>query len=82
VTDRRGELAVAQWPNPALGVWAVELLLRLSGVLGATAEARLVGVGRGALLVWGVDEVLRGASPFRRLLGLGVLFFQVAAVFS
>ena len=80
VTARDGRISVAQPPNPALYVWLVALVLRWSGVLGAGRETLLVGVGRGALIVWGADELFRGASPFRRLLGLLVLAFQVPAV--
>ena len=36
------------------------------------------GIGRGALLVWALDEVVRGASPFRRTLGAVILAAQLA----
>jgi len=32
----------------------------------------------GALLVWALDEVVRGASPFRRVLGAVILCAQLA----
>ncbi len=80
VTGSDGQVAVAQRPNPPLYVWVVALVLRWTGALGDENETLLVGVGRGALIVWGLDELFRGASPFRRLLGLLVLAFQVPAV--
>ena len=67
-------------PNPALYVWLAALVLRWSGLLGQENHTLLVGVGRGALIVWGADELFRGSSPVRRLLGLLVLAFQVPAV--
>jgi hypothetical protein len=45
------------------------------------AQATAVdGVRHGALLVWALDEVVRGASPFRRVLGAVVLVAQVASL--
>ena len=72
-----GRLVVWQFPNPALAVWLVAQVWEWSGPPAAQA-ATLAGVGRGALLVWALDEVLRGASPFLRLLGAVVLTAQVA----
>jgi len=70
---------VGQWPNPALVVFLLALVARLVVPDPATAEA-LVLVGRGALLVWGLDELVRGVNPFRRALGLGVGGWQVAGL--
>lgn len=76
VRDRRGRLAIAQWPNAALGVWlAARGLERVE--LTSPDDATLRGIGTGALLVWALDEVLRGASPFRRVLGAVVLAGQL-----
>ena len=67
-----GRLAVWQFPNPALFVWMVALALGWLD-LSPTHATAVDGVRRGALLVWALDEVVRGASPFRRLLGTVVL---------
>ena len=80
VTDREGNVVIAQWPNAALWVWFVALVARLAGVPGDTNKDLLSGVGRGALIVWGLDEVWRGASPVRRLLGGVVLVWQVVGL--
>ena len=80
VTDRNGHVVVAQWPNAALWVWFLALVARLTGVLGDDSHDLLSGVGRGALIVWGLDEVWRGASPVRRLLGVVVLVVQVVGL--
>lgn len=74
-----GRLTLWQLPNPALGVWLVTLpLARLD--LSPTHTTAIQGVGRGALIVWALDEVVRGASPFRRVLGGVVLAYQAATL--
>lgn len=80
--DQDGGLTFAQWPNPAIGVWLGAVVIGWTGVLSASREGTVEAVGRGALLVWGIDELLRGASPFRRLLGAGVLVYQLVAVLA
>ncbi|MGH3330721.1 MAG: hypothetical protein ACRDPJ_05370 [Nocardioidaceae bacterium] len=82
VRDRRGRLTLAQWPNPALAVWLVAVFVSWTGVLGSARSATLADVGRGALIVWALDELVRGASPFRRLLGAVVLVAQLARLFA
>jgi len=71
---------LAQWPNPALAVWLVAVVVGWTGVLDETRSATLAGVGRGALVVWALDELVRGASPFRRLLGAVVLVGQIVGL--
>ena len=75
-----GRLTLWQVPNPALIVWFVAVLMsRLD--LSATHASTVEGVRHGALLVWAVDEVARGSSPFRRVLGAVVfagLLFSLA----
>jgi hypothetical protein len=69
---------VGQLPNPALALWLLVTLVRASGVAGD--DRLLDGVALGALLVWAVDEVVRGASPFRRLLGAVIVVPLVVSV--
>jgi hypothetical protein len=76
-TGGRGLGGVAQGPNPALLVWFVAMSLRLTGVLGGARAALLTGIAAGALLVWSFDELFRGVSPIRRLMGAAVLAFQM-----
>jgi hypothetical protein len=80
VTDRRGDVVVGQWPNPALAVWLAARAATWAGVGDAELGRTLDGVARGALIVWGLDELVRGASPFRRLLGAVVLGWQLAGL--
>ena len=70
--DRDGRLAVALWPNPAIAVWLVARVLAWTG-LTSVDESTLRNIGTGALLVWALDELVRGTSPFRRVLGAVVL---------
>lgn len=72
-----GRLTLWQWPNPALCVWLVTLVLGWFQLSAAHADA-VAGVRHGALLVWALDEVVRGASPFRRVLGAVILAGQLA----
>lgn len=74
-----GRLALWQFPNPALFVWLVALVLGWFE-LSATHATAVDGIRRGALLVWALDEVVRGASPFRRVLGAVVLGAQLASL--
>lgn len=72
-----GHLTLWEWPNPALWVWLVTLALGWFDLSAAHATT-VDGIHRGALVVWALDEVVRGASPFRRTLGAAVLVAQLA----
>lgn len=74
-----GSLTLWQLPNPALCVWLVTLVLGWFELSAAHATA-VDGIRQGALLVWALDEVVRGASPFRRTLGAVVLATQLATL--
>lgn len=73
--DADGRLAVFQAPNPALGVFLAALVLRWSPW--DARDTELLWIGRGALIVWAVDELLRGDAWVRRLFGVLVLAWQV-----
>ncbi len=77
--DSDGNLTLAQLPNPALWVWLAALLVGLLDLSAAHTSA-VDGVRHGALVVWGLDEVVRGASPFRRVLGAVVLVAQLVSL--
>jgi hypothetical protein len=70
---------VGQFPNPALCVWIVALVLGWAD-LSADDAATVDGIRVGALIVWALDEAVRGASPFRRLLGAAVLAAQLSSL--
>ena len=70
-------MILAQWPNPALVVWLVTVVVGWTGVLGADRTASLHALGGGALVAWALDELARGASPTRRVIGAVVLAVQL-----
>ncbi len=74
-----GRLTLWQLPNPALCVWLVTIVLGWFELSAAHAIA-VDGIRHGALLVWAVDEVVRGASPFRRTLGAVILAAQLGTL--
>ncbi len=82
VRDQNGGLTLAQWPNPALAVWLFAVVFGWTGVLGAARGATLADIGHGALIVWALDELVRGASPARRLLGAVILLGQLVRLFT
>jgi len=81
-TGDQGWSALAQWPNPALAVWLLTVVVHWTGALDASRSSALAGVGHGALVVWALDELVRGTSPIRRLMGAVVLAVQVHRLFA
>lgn len=75
--DRTGRLVVAQWPNTAIWIFLAAAVLRLLGPDSAAPVLR--GVATLALLWWAVQEIRSGVNPFRRMLGTGVLVWQMVA---
>lgn len=78
--DSAGRLVLGQTPNPAILVWMTCVVLGWTDLV--ANEKVLVILGRGALLAWAADEVLRGASPFRRVLGMVVAGYVLVATFG
>jgi len=77
-----GGIVLGQFPNPALGVWLAATLWRV--VADPTGQERSIldGIAIGALMVWALDELIRGVNPFRRLLGVLVLVPTLIGVFT
>jgi len=75
-----GRLVISQFPNPPIWVFAAATLLRWSPY--DTRDRELGWIGSGALIVWGLDELVRGQSPFRRVLGALVLGWQLVNLFG
>jgi GH15 family glucan-1,4-alpha-glucosidase len=73
IRDRRGRVVLAQPPNAALAVWLLTTAASWTGLVDGDRQAVLTRVGQGALAVWALDEITRGASPVRRLMGALVL---------
>ncbi|MGN6160201.1 MAG: hypothetical protein ACTHOG_00705 [Marmoricola sp.] len=72
--DESGNLKIAQWPNPPI---LTVVGLSAAGLLAPSRSETLGWMTRGALCAWAADEVLRGASPFRRTMGGAVLAFCI-----
>ncbi len=70
-----GRLVLFQFPNPALWVFFAATAVRWSPYDGVDSELRWIGSG--ALMVWGLDELVRGDAPYRRILGVVVLGWQI-----
>jgi hypothetical protein len=75
------EITIAQFPNVALWIFFVTVVLRWVVPEGGLRNV-ISWIGVAALLWWAVDEVLRGVNPWRRLLGLGGCVFVVVRVVS
>ena len=74
-----GRIVIVQSPNVALAVWLVAITLRLLFGSAPTNE-ELRWVAAGALLVWGLDELLRGVNPWRRAIGGAAATYQIAVI--
>ena len=68
-SDNNGDVKIAQWPNPSIAA-AAALWIASATIDSRTAPLHHASLG--ALIAWGLDEVARGASPFRRVLGVAV----------
>lgn len=77
-----GRIVIGQKPNALMLVFiaaSAARLVRPSASSRQTVAGSTVRIAQaGALLLWALDEVLRGANPFRRFGGAAVL---VAAPF-
>jgi hypothetical protein len=82
IRDRHGRVVVAQPPNAALAVWLLTTATSWTGLVDDHQQAVLTRVGQGALAVWALDEIIRGASPLRRLIGAVVLPVVVWRIFG
>lgn len=70
---RTGRLTVAQVPNVPLVVCLAAVAALVAFRPGGRVATALVVTAWGALVVWAVDEIVRGVNPWRRILGGGVL---------
>jgi hypothetical protein len=82
IRDRDGHVVVAQAPNAAILVWLATVVLGWTGLFDGATASTIRDAGRGALLVWGLDELLRGASPIRRVMGGLVLAGVLWRIFA
>jgi len=73
-----GRITVAQFPNwPLFAIGCAWIVGRIAD--DASGLDDIAGVAATALWVfWGADELLRGVNPWRRLLGSGVILWQLS----
>ncbi len=72
-----GQLTVAQFPNwPLFAIGGAAVLRRLTDA-GTSVNDGAGWLITGLWLVWGGDELARGVNPWRRLLGAGVVGWQI-----
>ncbi len=75
-----GAITVAQTPNLALSIFLVATaILWLAHPTGAILTMAKV-VAAGSLIVWALDEVVRGVNPWRRFLGVAVLIYVASTI--
>jgi hypothetical protein len=79
---RTGQITIAQFPNVALWLFFITVVLRRIVATGSTAHTAVDWAGAVTLGGWAVDEVLRGVNPWRRFLGAAVGVVVVAGVVS
>jgi hypothetical protein len=72
-----GQITIAQFPNWPLFAIGVAWVVGLLATSGSAAADVAAAVGTGLWLFWGADELIRGVNPWRRLLGTGVIVWQV-----
>ena len=77
-----GRITIAQFPNLALGLFLVATIVRIVLKPSGTTGTVLSVVGTGALLLWALDEVVRGVNPWRRLLGGGTLAWEAVQLLA
>ena len=75
--DENGNYVIAQWPNlPVYLIMASSLLSRMN--LGSDAHRLLQLTTFGSIFLWAFLEITQGDSPFRRVLGAGVMVWLLA----
>ena len=80
-----GEIVIGQFPNLSFAVFLVAAVVRwiatrwIGGADGNVAAVAGV-VATVALVVWALDEIIRGVNPWRRALGAGVLIAQLVGL--
>jgi hypothetical protein len=77
-----GQWAIVQFPNLPLAIFLVATLVRLAVHPHGGAGTALSVVGGLGLAWWSVDEIARGDSPFRRVLGAVVLVGLVLSLLT
>jgi hypothetical protein len=75
-----GRITVAQMPNLALLLFGVATVAARLLDGHPTTSRVLSDVASGAIVVWSLDEIVRGVNPWRRLLGAVVLAASILSI--
>lgn len=81
-SDANGERVLGQPPNRAItivfGLQVSRWVLRRGGLREASPlDVALERVGRAVFIWWSLDEILRGATPYRRTIGAVSLLYAL-----
>lgn len=77
---KTGAITVAQTPNLVLWIVIIAAILRWLWSTAGRSEIILTIIFQGALLVWAIDEIVRGVNPWRRFLGTAVAIYQLVNI--
>jgi hypothetical protein len=77
-----GAITVAQAPNPVSWIVIIAAVARWIGPSAGTLNLACTVVVTGGLIVWAVDEIVRGVNPWRRCLGTAVWLTNLRPFFD
>jgi hypothetical protein len=75
-----GAVTITQAPNLVLWIVIVAGIFLWIWPSSGNSSVALTVVAEGGLLVWAVDEIFRGANPWRRCLAAAVLSYELTTV--
>jgi len=78
---RTGAMTIAQMPNFVLWVVIIASITRWTWPSPRNLSLACTVVVTGGLIVWAMDEIVRGVNPWRRFLGAAVATYTVATIF-
>jgi hypothetical protein len=79
--DKHGDVVIFQMPNVLLYLWAGLSLVSMFTPRGKVSDG-FWWASMASLAIWSLLEIFKGVNYFRRVLGLVVLGFTVAAAFG
>jgi hypothetical protein len=75
-----GAITVAQAPNLVLWIVIVAAVARWIWPSEGTLSLACTAVVTGGVIIWAVDEIVRGVNPWRRCLGTAVLAYELTTI--
>ncbi len=75
-----GAITVAQAPNLLLWLAIVAAILQAALHPPGGWGFALAILFKGSLVLWALDEIVRGVNPWRRTLGTGVIFYEAVTL--